>query len=93
MALKRLNIGRHMDRLDGWQGEEPMPFAPRRKFGDRPGIGLACVWVANVGGEERDEPFGRMRRRRKEHRELSLCKLSGVYLCIVFGAHATTPGS
>ena len=84
-----------------------MPFAPGGKFCDRPGIGFACVWVANVGGEEFDEPLGCIGCRCEKGREVpggwygklycvfhvSLCKLSGVYLCIVFGAHATTPGS
>ncbi len=35
-----------------------MALAPGRKFGNGPGIGLACVRVADVGGKEGDEPFG-----------------------------------
>ena len=35
-----------------------MPFAPGRKFGHCPGIGLSRIGVANVGSEEFDKPFG-----------------------------------
>jgi hypothetical protein len=55
-----------MDRLNGLQGEEPMPLTPGGKFGDRPGVGFSRVRVANVGGEEGDKPFGRLGRRREE---------------------------
>ncbi len=48
-----------------------MPLAPGRKFCDRPGIGFARVWVANVGGEEFDEPLGRVGRGCKESGEFS----------------------
>ncbi len=35
-----------------------MPFAPGRKFGNRPGIGFSGVRVSDVGSKEFDEPFG-----------------------------------
>lgn len=40
-----------------------MPFAPGRKFGNRPRISFPGIRVSNVGGEEFDEPFGRVGRR------------------------------
>ena len=52
-----------MDWLDGLQGKKPMPLAPDRQFCDRPGVGLTCIRVSNVGGKEFDEPFGRVGRR------------------------------
>ena len=58
-----------MDRLNCWQGEEPIPLVPGGKFGDRPGVRLACVRVPNVGGEEGDKPFGRLGRWREERRQ------------------------
>ena len=48
-----------------------MSFAPGRKFGNRPGVSLSRIRVANVGGEELDESFGRVGRRCEESRECS----------------------
>ena len=48
-----------------------MSFAPGRKFGNRPGVSLSRIRVANVGGEELDESFGRVGRRCEERGECS----------------------
>lgn len=47
-----------------------MPFAPRCKFRDRPGVRLSGVRVADVSGKEFDEPFRCVGRWREERGEL-----------------------
>ena len=59
-----------------------MLVAPGRKFGDGPGIGLACVRVTDVRGKELDKLLGCMRGWSKEGGERS-CAGNGE-LCFVF---------
>lgn len=48
-----------------------MAFAPGSKFRDRPGIGFACMWIADIRRKEFDEFPRRVGRWRKEGWELS----------------------
>ena len=60
-----------------------MPFAPGRKFRDRPSIGFPSIRVSNVGGEEFHEPLSRVGRRCEKGGEFPRARyyyLHGVFL-------------
>lgn len=55
VLAQMLDIGGDVHRLDVGQPGDPMIVAPMAKSGRRPAVGLACVRVVDLGGEELDE--------------------------------------
>ncbi len=51
-----LDIGRDVDGLDHGEASQPVSLAPGEEVTDRPAISLAGVGVADMGGEEFQEP-------------------------------------
>ena len=51
---------------------QPVGLAPDSELSRRPGVGLACVWVPDIGGEELDEPLARVMGGRKERGQRQL---------------------
>ncbi|MGB9203048.1 MAG: hypothetical protein WCB94_03630 [Terriglobales bacterium] len=47
-----------MHRLDGIKPVKPPPLAPAEELRDRPDVGRSCIGIADIGGEELDEPLG-----------------------------------
>jgi hypothetical protein len=92
-VLQALNVCRDVHRLDIAQLPEALALAPVGEVRRGPGVGAPSIGIADVGGEELDEPPGGLRIGREECRQVfRRRRLDARQRNLLFGLQLAAPG-